>query len=74
MADELEDTKEKLEALHAVAGENSVLNDSNPEAEISILNDIMAAQDCRKEVENTENNVDFPKKILCSLDEENSPV
>ena len=44
LSDELEETKEKLEALHAVAGENSVLNDSNPEAEISILNDSMAAQ------------------------------
>ena len=44
LSDVLEETKDKLEALHAVAGDNSVLNDSNPEAEISILNDNMAAQ------------------------------
>ena len=40
LSDELEEMKDKLEALHAVAGDN----DSNPEAEISILNDNMAAQ------------------------------
>ena len=44
LSDELEETRDKLEALHTIAGDNSVLNDSNPEAEISILNDNMAAQ------------------------------
>lgn len=44
LAEELDKIKEKLEALHAIAGENSVLQDSNPEAEISILHDNMSAQ------------------------------
>ena len=44
LSEELEETRDKLEALHAIAGDNSVLEDSNPEAEISILNDNMAAQ------------------------------
>ena len=47
LAVELDKTREKLEALHAKAGENSVLEDSNPEAEISILNDNMAAQEAQ---------------------------
>ena len=32
LAEELDETRERLEALHAVAGKNSVLEDSNPEA------------------------------------------
>ena len=44
LAEELDETRDKLEALHAIAGDNSVLEDSNPEAEISILNDNLAAQ------------------------------
>ena len=50
LSDELEETKDKLEALHAIVGDNSVLNDSNPEAEISILNDNMAAQGAQSSV------------------------
>ena len=44
LAEELDEIRERLEAFHAVAGKKSVLEDSSPEAEISILNDNMAAQ------------------------------
>ena len=47
-AEELDETRDKLEALHAIAGENSCLEDSNLEAEISILNDNMATQGAQK--------------------------
>ena len=50
LSDELEETKDKLEALYAIAGDNSVLEDSSPEAEISILNDNMAARGAQSSV------------------------
>ena len=44
LAEELNETRERLETLHAVVGDNSVLEDSNAEGEISILTNSMAAQ------------------------------
>ena len=41
---ELNERKEKLETLQNVAGNNQVLEYSDPEAVISILKDNMAAQ------------------------------